>query len=50
MKNGSRSRVVAAAEEKFDEDGKPLEAGKLLPVYMYRHGRKLPVTSFRVNY
>ncbi len=47
VKNGKKFRSYTP-EEKFNEDGRPLTPGKLLPVYMFRHGRKLPVTSFRV--
>ena len=36
------------SESPQNTSGSPLFPGKLIPVYMYRHGRKLPVTSFRV--
>lgn len=29
-------------------DSSPVVPGKLIPVYIYRHGRRMPVTSFRV--
>lgn len=48
IKNGKKFRSYTP-EEKFNEDGRPITPGRLLPVFMFRHGRKLPVTSFRVS-
>lgn len=42
-KNVGKSRPAVSKSV----EGSPLVPGKLVPVYTYRHGRKLPVTSFR---
>lgn len=50
QKNQSpRKKAVSKPRQSVSKsvDGSPLVPGKLVPVYIYRHGRKLPVTSFR---
>ncbi len=49
-KNPLRSKIQPRSNKKVTKEintDTPLFPGKLVPVYIYRHGRRLPVTSFR---
>ncbi len=43
-RSNNKNNLPATKEINTDT---PLFPGKLVPVYIYRHGRRLPVTSFR---